>query len=487
MVSDAKVRWAGGHGSSPTANTQNAAGELPSAFCSAASCSCYANAPVCPYANCNQAPRSGRQRQRRQTRLQQRRAAWRQLVRPNRAFQQYPQTWLPILLFGTMCVSWHGRWQRPRPTTTAFERARCCPKRNFIGSASLVSLMSSTPTSEAPLHCACLFPAVLFLCNPLFLPSVHHQPGVDRTELATLEETLAVKKSELRTQVHTQGLPHARLWGNAYPGWIVSEGPGLGPSDKGEPGGCTSTWGPNQEPCGMACLPLSTFCHECILNDPSQVYKKCDNEAYVQSQKVNPRNTFFEENHWQPSVKLQNILHSGFWLRSLRWMRRRTVTGARGGDGLQLRAVARHPGTFAEGGETANNQDRPPAKTARLPDNLAGARRRRGSELPCATSSQPNQGEIRLFSPPVTTPHPGNKVVCQSGGRPCSPNARQRGVPTQLCSIQSPSLRLLIGHPYIHLYLSPPRAGPADKCDCERPTLPTLSAWQSSMLILRRH
>jgi len=34
MVTDAKVRWAGGHGSSPTdaANTQNAAGELPSAF-----------------------------------------------------------------------------------------------------------------------------------------------------------------------------------------------------------------------------------------------------------------------------------------------------------------------------------------------------------------------------------------------------------------------------------------------------------------------
>lgn len=103
----------------------------------------------------------------------------------------------------------------------------------------------------------------------------------------------------------------------------------------------------------MACLPLSTFCHECILNDPSQVYKKCDSEASVESQKVNPRNTFFEENHWQPSVKLQNILLSGFWLRSLRWMRRRTVTGARGGDGLQLRAVARHPGTFAEGGETA--------------------------------------------------------------------------------------------------------------------------------------
>jgi hypothetical protein len=86
-----------------------------------------------------------------------------------------------------------------------------------------------------------------------------------------LEKTLAVKKAELGKQVLTQGLPHARLWGHAYPGWILSEGPGLGPSDKGEPGGCTGTWGPNQEPCGMACLPLSTLCHECILNDPSQV------------------------------------------------------------------------------------------------------------------------------------------------------------------------------------------------------------------------
>ena len=58
---------------------------------------------------------------------------------------------------------------------------------------------------------------------------------------------------------------------NFSPGWIASEGPGLGPSDKGEPGGCTGTWGPNQEPCGMACIPLSTLCHECILNDPAQV------------------------------------------------------------------------------------------------------------------------------------------------------------------------------------------------------------------------
>ena len=88
-----------------------------------------------------------------------------------------------------------------------------------------------------------------------------------------LEENLAVKKTELRKQVHANGLPQARLWGHAYPGWILSEGPGFGPSDKGEPGGCTGTWGPNHEPCGMACMPLSLFCHECILNDPAQVHR----------------------------------------------------------------------------------------------------------------------------------------------------------------------------------------------------------------------
>lgn len=112
-----------------------------------------------------------------------------------------------------------------------------------------------------------------FVCDPS-LRSPSYRPSSGRTELANLEEMLALKKTELRKQVHTQGLPHARLWGHAYPGWIVSEGPGLGPSDKGEPGGCTGTWGPNQEPCGMACMPLSTFCHECILNDPLQVYSR---------------------------------------------------------------------------------------------------------------------------------------------------------------------------------------------------------------------
>jgi len=138
-------------------------------------------------------------------------------------------------------------------------------------------------------------------------------------------------------------------------------------------------------------------------------------------------------------------------------------------------------------GRLLDNQARPPANPARMPDNLAGARRRRSSELPRATSSQPNQGEIRLFSPPATTQNQGNKVLCQSGRQPCCPNARQREVPTQPCSIQLPSLRLLIDHPYIRRYPLPPRARPADKCDCERLTLPTLSAWQSSMLILRRH
>ena len=91
-----------------------------------------------------------------------------------------------------------------------------------------------------------------------------------------MEETLAVKQAELRKQVRANGLPYARVWGHAYAGWIVSENPGAGPSDKGEPGGCTGTWGPNQEPCGMACLPLSAYCHECILNDPLQV-RQCTN------------------------------------------------------------------------------------------------------------------------------------------------------------------------------------------------------------------
>jgi hypothetical protein len=35
-----------------------------------------------------------------------------------------------------------------------------------------------------------------------------------------LEKTLALKKADLRNQVLTQGLPHARLWGHAYPGKI---------------------------------------------------------------------------------------------------------------------------------------------------------------------------------------------------------------------------------------------------------------------------
>ena len=89
-----------------------------------------------------------------------------------------------------------------------------------------------------------------------------------------LEGEFAGWTAELRKQVHRQGMAHARVWGHAYPGWIVSEGPGLGPSDTGEPGGCVATWGPNQEPCGMACMPLTTFCHECILNDLHQVRRE---------------------------------------------------------------------------------------------------------------------------------------------------------------------------------------------------------------------
>ena len=119
---------------------------------------------------------------------------------------------------------------------------------------------------------ACSCAAAMCSCPSPRLSS--YRPSSGRKELANLEEMLAIKKTELRKQVHTQGLPHARLWGHAYPGWIVSEGPGLGPSDKGEPGGCTGTWGPNHEPCGMACMPLSTFCHECILNDPLQVHSR---------------------------------------------------------------------------------------------------------------------------------------------------------------------------------------------------------------------
>lgn len=94
--------------------------------------------------------------------------------------------------------------------------------------------------------------------------------GAYQAELGNLEQMLAAKTADLRSAVQAQGLPHARLWGLAYPGWIASEGVGKGPSDKNEPGSCAGTWGANQEPCGMACLPFSAFCHECILNDPWQ-------------------------------------------------------------------------------------------------------------------------------------------------------------------------------------------------------------------------